>query len=222
VTLPPPAGPRPKAVLFDWDNTLVDTWTVIHETLNVTLTKFGHQPWTIEQTREQVRHSMRDSFPALFGDKWKEAGEVFYEYFETIHLDRLQPLPGAKAMLEDLDNMDVYLGVVSNKVGEYLRQEAAHLGWDSLFGQIVGAFDADSDKPASDPVHLALTGSGIVPGPGVWFAGDAGIDLECAVKAGCVPVLVRQVAPKPGEFEDNPPVWYFRECQALSNLIKSM
>jgi len=125
-------------------------------------------------------------------------------------------------MLEDLDNMDVYLGVVSNKVGEYLRQEAAHLGWDSLFGQIVGAFDADSDKPASDPVHLALTGSGIVPGPGVWFAGDAGIDLECAVKAGCVPVLVRQVAPKPGEFEDNPPVWYFRECQALSNLIKSM
>ena len=25
---------RPRAILFDWDNTLVDSWATIHEALN--------------------------------------------------------------------------------------------------------------------------------------------------------------------------------------------
>ena len=28
--------PRPRAILFDWDNTLVDSWVTIHEALNIT------------------------------------------------------------------------------------------------------------------------------------------------------------------------------------------
>ena len=29
---------RPRAILFDWDNTLVDSWATIHEALNVVMT----------------------------------------------------------------------------------------------------------------------------------------------------------------------------------------
>ena len=87
---------------------------------------------------------------------------------------------------------------------------------------MIGAFDAANDKPAADPVRLALQGSGIEPGADVWFVGDAGIDLECAVNARCVPVLVRETAPKPGEFDGYPPIWHFRQCLALSNHVKSM
>src|SRR5947207_1478268 len=29
--------PRPRAILFDWDNTLVDSWVTIHEALNITM-----------------------------------------------------------------------------------------------------------------------------------------------------------------------------------------
>ena len=28
--------PAPKAILFDWDNTLVDSWTVIHHAMTAT------------------------------------------------------------------------------------------------------------------------------------------------------------------------------------------
>ena len=31
----------PQAALFDWDNTLVDTWPVIHEAMNTTLSAMG-------------------------------------------------------------------------------------------------------------------------------------------------------------------------------------
>ncbi len=56
--------PYPKAVIFDWDDTLVDGWPAIHEATNDTLTTFGLEPWTYEQTRANVRRSMRDIFTA--------------------------------------------------------------------------------------------------------------------------------------------------------------
>jgi phosphoglycolate phosphatase len=36
-----PALALPKAVIFDWDNTLVDSWPVIHHALNETLEAYG-------------------------------------------------------------------------------------------------------------------------------------------------------------------------------------
>lgn len=32
---------RPRAVIFDWDHTLVDNWDAIRAALNFTLTSFG-------------------------------------------------------------------------------------------------------------------------------------------------------------------------------------
>lgn len=213
---------RPRAVIFDWDNTLIDSWNAILDAQNHTLVAFGLEPWTLEETRQRVRGSMRESFPALFGARWREAGEVFYRRFTERHLQTLQPLPGAAALLEDLHGSGFYLAVVSNKKGDYLRQEAAHLGWDRYFGRIVGAFDAACDKPAVHPVQMALEGSGIEPGRSVWFAGDADIDLQCAVNAGCIPILLRETSPAPGEFDSYPPVIHVECCLELSKVLRKL
>jgi phosphoglycolate phosphatase len=215
-------GQAPKAILFDWDNTLVDTWDVIHDAMNVTLTAYGMEPWTLAQTRKRVRRSMRDAFPDLFGEHWQEAGDCFYARYQEIHLEKLNPSPGARQMLDDLTSAGLYLGVVSNKLGSYLREEVAHMGWSGYFGQLVGALDAAHDKPAPDTVDLALDGSGIRPGPAVWFAGDTAVDLECAVNAGCTPVLIRPQSPQPEEFSGHAPQWYCADCAALSKLILAM
>jgi phosphoglycolate phosphatase len=71
----------PRAVLFDWDNTLVDNWATITEAFNATLTAMGHRPWTIEETRARVRASLRDSFPKLFGERWEEAKRIYIDTF---------------------------------------------------------------------------------------------------------------------------------------------
>ena len=213
---------RPKAILFDWDNTLVDTWPTIHAAQNVTLRAFGLAEWSLEETRQRVRKSMRDSFPELFGDRWEEAGQVFYQHFNAIHLDLLRPSPGADRMLGELRQAGLYLGVVSNKLGDVLRREAAHLGWEDYFGQLVGAFDAEHDKTAAEPVTMALEGTGIKQGGDVWFAGDTDVDLECAANTGCVPVLIREAAPQLAEFEPFPPHLHFPNCLALSKLIQSL
>ena len=213
---------RPRAIIFDWDNTLVDTWGVIHESLNATLRAFGHQPWSLDEARTRVRKSMRDSFPLLFGDRWEDASRVFYDAYKAIHLERLTPVPGAEEVLRALTEDGLYLAVVSNKRGEHLRTEAAHLGWERYFGRMIGAADAARDKPACEPIDLALAGSGIDRNGGVWFAGDADIDLECAFNANLVPVLVRAQPPDPGEFAAHPPVHHLADLRALAALVKSL
>ena len=213
---------HPKAIVFDWDNTLVDTWGVIHDAMNVTLTTFGLAPWTLEETRTRVRRSMRDAFPEMFGERWREAGDCFYARYTAVHLEKLVPCPGAEDMLGTLSRSGIYLGVVSNKLGKYLREEAEYLDWARYFGKIVGALDAPRDKPAADVVDLALEGSGIARGPEVWLAGDTEIDLECAHNAGCVPVLLRPSSPNPGEFNDFPPRSYVPDCQALCKLVLNL
>ena len=213
---------KPRAIIFDWDNTLVDTWDIIHDAMNATLTTFARETWTLEETRRRVRRSMRDAFPEMFGDRWEEAGRCFYDRYRAVHLEKLKASEGAAAMLERLSGAGVYLGVVSNKLGEYLRQEADYLGWMGHFGRMVGALDAPRDKPAPDPVDMALAGSGVNRGPLVWFAGDTEIDLECAVNAECVPVLVRQDPPGAGEFKNCLPRRHFRNCQALCNLVLTL
>ena len=219
---PAPDGPtpaRPRALLLDWDNTLVDSWEGIRDALNTALVAMGQEPWSKAEVRARVRASARDSFPLLFGDRWPEATEIFYQRFESAHLQTLRPLPGAAKMLEALARSELYLGVVSNKRGDLLRIEAAELGWQGYFGKIVGATDAVEDKPSPKPIHQALSGSGIEAGAQVWYAGDALIDIECAHRAGCVAVLVGD-----GHGDDVPalrPDIRVDDCLGLAKLLRA-
>ena len=55
----------PRAILFDWDNTLVDNWVVIAEAMNVVFSAFDMPLWSLAETKARVRASLRDSFPPL-------------------------------------------------------------------------------------------------------------------------------------------------------------
>jgi len=186
--------PKPRAVIFDWDNTLVDTWPVIYEAMVATFEAMGHKPWTLEETKSRVSKSMRDAFPALFGDQWEKAGEIYQRHYREHSLDKLKSLPQSIDVLKRIAELGLHTVVVSNKKGPTLRKEVEHMGWAKYFEAIVGADDAVRDKPHVDPVHLAFDKSGIVPARDVWFIGDSEIDLECALNTGCTAVLYGESA----------------------------
>ncbi|MFD1624414.1 HAD family hydrolase [Azospirillum griseum] len=207
----------PRAVLYDWDNTLVDNWGTVRAALNHALDAFGLPTWDEEEARARIKQSLRDSFPRIFGERWTEARDLFYAYFAAHHLDHLRPLSGAEDLLRCFDERGVYQAVVSNKTGRFLRAEAEALGWGGFFGALVGAQDAAFDKPHIAPVRMALEPSGLEPGPQVWFLGDADIDMECAHGAGLIPVLIGQ-----GEgsgFDRFPPAHRHADCAALCGLV---
>ena len=224
MSLGPNAGgsKTPRAILFDWDNTLVDTWVIIHHALKATFEAMGQEPWTLAEARQRVRESARDAFPKLFGARADEALAVFYGTYEADHLEMLTPLPGAEAMLQRLAQApDLFLGLVSNKKGSLLRLEAEALGWSPYFSSMVGANDAARDKPAPEAVALALAPGALTAGPEVWFVGDTDIDMTCALATGCTAILLRPEPPGDREFAGCQPNHYIDGCDALIDLIKA-
>lgn len=181
--------PTPHAILFDWDNTLVDTWPTIHRALNTTLSFMQHEPWSLEKVRGNVKQSMREAFPALFGERWQEAAAHYQQSYRAIHLNDLQPLPGARATLEQLRAFPLFTGIVTNKKTDTLKLELAALGWEHYFDIAIGAGDAARDKPAADPAKLALARYAGLGGPHVWFVGDTAVDLACAAAIDATAIL---------------------------------
>jgi phosphoglycolate phosphatase len=179
---------QPRAILFDWDNTLVNTWPTITECYRDTFTALGQTPWTTEEVQARAHGSLRDHFPKLFGERAGEAERVFYETFHRIHLDRLEPLPGAADLLERCHVAGCYI-------------------------------DAKRDKPAPDPIYMALDGTGIAPDHDVWMVGDTPADLKCAHAAGVLPVLFGGNGELTELLREHPPRLHAANCHALAALL---
>ncbi|MFM9890901.1 MAG: HAD family hydrolase [Rickettsiales bacterium] len=211
--------PKPRAILFDWDNTLVDTWPLIHEALNMTLRHMEHPEWSFAKVRGEVKKSMRDAFPGLFGERWEVAAEHYQNSYRSIHLERLTALADAEATLRAIPRSEIFVGLVSNKKGDALRKELTHLGWDHLVDIAIGAGDAATDKPTAAPVLLALQGTTLKPGPDMWFVGDTGIDLETAKNTGCTAILYGDHVTDAGSFEGFPFTVHARDHVALAAII---
>lgn len=209
----------PRAVLFDWDNTLIDSWSLIGHAMNETLKAFGQKPWTNNEVEARARASMRDSFPALFGAEWQEAARYYTESYAAIHLDHLRPLTGAEGLLRRLHEKGTYCAIVSNKRGHFLRAESEILGWNRFLHTLVGAGDSEKDKPAPEHAFAALAPSGSLDVSNVWFVGDTDIDLRCGHNIGAIPILVRPQAPQAEEFQGIEPFLAFSDCSALEEYL---
>lgn len=218
---------KPKAILFDWDNTLVNTWPIIHAALTHTFTEMGHEPWPLEKTKANVRKSMRDAFPDIFGDAWEKAAELYQTQYRATHLQHLEALPQAEDVLKYVKEQGWFCAVVSNKKNFNLRKELSHIGWEPYFNAVVGADDAARDKPHPDPVHLAMKNSGILLDHQVWFVGDSEVDIEVAHATGCLPVLYGDTPTPDGHVREGmyggfKVAHVVPDHQALLSLLKEM
>lgn len=183
----------PAAILWDWDNTLVDGWAAIEAGLAATFRAFGMPVWDRTQVLAHVRGSLRDTFPGMFGADWERARDIFYAEVTARHLAVVAPMPGARAAITAAARVAPQ-GVVSNKQGPLLRAEAEHLGWAGQFGALVGAGDAAADKPDPAPMLMALAAMGLSPSPAIWYVGDTAMDMQAARRAGFVAVLLGDAA----------------------------
>jgi len=205
---------RATCILWDWDNTLVDGWAAIEHGLNVTFREFAMPEWDRATVLARVRGSLRDTFPGMFGTGWERARDIFYAAVRERHLDVLRAMPGAAEAITAARALGPQ-GVISNKQGPLLRAEAAHLGWTDHFTVLVGAGDADADKPDPAPFRMALAACGVTAGAHVWYVGDTALDMQAARMARCVAVLVGNAAHDGGIAQANPDL-VFDDAHALA------
>jgi phosphoglycolate phosphatase len=212
--------PRPGALLFDWDNTLVDTLPLIRFCLNKTLEDMGHAPWSAEEVRLRIHRSAREFFPELFGAQWQRAFDLYAGFYRTHHLEWVRPLPGTLALLEGLRAGGMPLGLISNKRGPFLRAEVAHLGLEDIFHVVVGAEDCPRDKPDPAPFQLASQHPALTGHAHLWYIGDTVTDMQFARNCGMTSVLLRSVAPEETIFATCRPDFYATDCDALTRILQ--
>jgi len=216
----------PKAIIFDWDNTLVDTWPLIHNALNNTMIQMGEKPWSLETVKNNTHKSMKDYFPKLFGKNWQKAGETYSSTYKSSNLEKIRLLSKATELIDKLYKLNITLMVISNKVGHVLRQEAEKLGIKDKFFAIIGSTDAKYDKPHKEVVDLALKGSGLNPNNDlIWFIGDTIADIQCAYNSKCQPILYGELINIPSNIIENikndkdKPLLHFENHQEILEYI---
>jgi phosphoglycolate phosphatase len=209
----------PTVLLYDWDNTLVDGWAGITAALNAVFGTFAMPAWSVADTRERVRVSLRDSFPVMFGAEWERARDIFYASLQAQHLNHVTPMPGAAEALAA--GAPWPQGVVSNKAGKFLRAEVAHLGWAGYFASVVGAGDAAADKPDPAPILLALDHLGRAAGRSVWYLGDTALDMVAARAAGVTAVLIGDASHDGGIDRARPDI-HFPSALDLASRLRAL
>lgn len=212
--------PNPKAVVFDWDNTLVDTWDLIHESINYVFSKYGMETWTLAQTKIRIHKSLKDTMPKYFPDNWKEVTEIYRDYYSK-HLETTKPLPSSKETLDILVEKNIPICVVTNKRNWLMHKELDLLGWSGYFKSIVGSGDVKIDKPAVFGVEKVLKDISQSPGKDIWFVGDSVTDMETAYNSGCVPVFFGDDDYNDDRFKHCRPKLYFKNHHEMAEYFKS-
>ena len=64
-----------EAIIFDWDNMLVDTLAAHSISIDATMRKMGKDSGSLQKVKNSVHKSMRESFPEILAKNWQEAAE---------------------------------------------------------------------------------------------------------------------------------------------------
>jgi HAD superfamily hydrolase (TIGR01509 family) len=171
-------------VVLDVDGTLVDT--VYHHTvlwaqafaavgIDVPMWKLhravgmGGDRFVTEVAGEDAEKQHGDELRKLHDERFDEV------------IDRVKPLPGAAALLDELDRRGLNVVLASSGIGSQTERLIALVGGDEKSQGWTSSDDVDSSKPAPDLIEAAIEK---VDGSRSAVIGDAIWDVEAAKKAG--------------------------------------
>jgi HAD superfamily hydrolase (TIGR01549 family) len=177
----------PKAVLFDWDGTLVDTaeasfncYVRMFETFGIPFDRDAYARtyspnWY--RTFEQI---------GLAREHWREADTRWLSFFaeETCTL-----IDGARELLETLTARGIAAGIVTSGGRDRVTRELEIHGLTDHVREAVFGCDVENKKPHPEALNLCLTRLGIPPTEAA-YVGDSPEDVAMARAAGVYSIAI--------------------------------
>jgi HAD superfamily hydrolase (TIGR01509 family) len=166
-----------RAVLFDWDGTLVDSAEASYRCYERLFTQYGitFDRDCFERTYSPNWHRTYEAL-GLARECWEEADERWLTHYaaETTRL-----LPQARETLHRLRDAGLVLAIVSSGDRRRVTAELARLEVAALFDTVVCSGDTAGRKPAPDPLLLGLDRLRVRAAAAA-YVGDSPEDVEMA------------------------------------------
>jgi phosphoglycolate phosphatase len=190
---------RTRAVIFDLDGTLVDSYEPITTSLNHARAHWDLPPLAVREVRQRVGHGLEALVAQEVGaDRVAEGTRLFREKYAEVFAERTRALPESLDTLRDLSRRGYALGVASNKPARFSRPILDHLGMLPFLRCVAGPDTAGTTKP--DPAMLRSCIEALqVAAAETLYVGDMALDVESGARAGVSVVLVSGGSASPEE-----------------------
>lgn len=211
------APPNLRAVLFDWDGTLVDSAEASFRCFETVLVPLGI---AFDRTRFQETYSPNwyKTYETLGLRKelWSEADLRWTQQYAR---ESRQLVPGAREALERLAEAGLPQALVTSGNRERVKHDLALLEVKTFFRTVVCAEDVERRKPHPEGLLMALEQLGLETAS-VAYVGDSPEDVEMARAAGVFAIGI------PGGFPNRdalrasaPDLWAESLDEAVSALL---
>jgi len=175
-----------KAIIFDFDYTLVDSSKGVIESVNYALTKVGLPNASDDEIKKTIGFTLPEIVVYLAGNEHADKADDFVRHFidkaDEVMTPMARMFDNVPEILHSLKNDGYMLGIVSTKfsyrIEEILQREA--LG--GLFDIIVGSEDVTAHKPDPEGLHKVMSDLSLNRDELI-FVGDSEVDAKAAGNA---------------------------------------
>ncbi|MCM0625214.1 pyrophosphatase PpaX [Lysinibacillus sp. OL1_EC] len=172
-----------KALLFDFDGTLLNTNDLIIQTFMHVLNERFPGQYSPKDCLKFIGPSLKQTFNDIAPGEEDDLIEMYRAWNIAHHDDLVSQYPDVVSTLEQLKAQGIKLAIVSTKRNETIDRGLAILGATQLFDVRIGTDDVNNVKPDPEPVLLALERLGIEKDYAIMI-GDNSHDIEAGHRAG--------------------------------------
>ncbi|MGE8036047.1 pyrophosphatase PpaX [Lysinibacillus sp. KCTC 33748] len=172
-----------KALLFDFDGTLLNTNDLIIQTFMHVLNERFPGQYSPKDCLKFLGPSLKQTFSDIAPGEEEAMITKYREYNEAHHDELVTQYPDVVSTLEQLKDMGIKLAIVSTKRNGMIDRGLSVLGANHLFDIRIGTDDVKNVKPNPEPVLLALERLGVNKEEAIMI-GDNSHDIEAGHNAG--------------------------------------
>lgn len=184
--------PKFRAVLFDRDGTLLDSFEKYYHAINAALADCGFEKWSREKFMQRLwGRKLRPNLDSVLSDVPAERRQDVLEAYRKA-LPKFESLtklfPSTVPTLDMLKRSGLKLGVVTTTDRAIVMKILERYGLLSFMDTVVGGDEAAS-KPSPEPILLACKRLNVEPSEAL-YVGDTPVDAEAGKAAGCTTAIV--------------------------------
>jgi 2-phosphoglycolate phosphatase len=173
-----------RAVLFDFDGTLADSYDAIAASVNHVRASHELPPLSVPEVRKYVGRGPGYLIANTVGVGDNGHNESLYrEHHPSVMKEGTHLFDGTAAALRALKSRHLGLGVCSNKPVAFTRELLDYLGLEGVFDAVLGPEDVPRLKPAPDMLLAGLQRLNVTAAEAL-YVGDMSVDISTARAAG--------------------------------------